>query len=305
MVKRIVIACLLLSTCFVLSGCAAAPLVGGLLEVALDAASENAEQNRIERINKENNTVFNHGVDTEQFVRSILDPNGKPDEELLFQDVTPAKKILVYKRKFTKGKGYRVFLFAFDQGKNQFIFWDNANPYENEYLSFKQDKGSNKYFKAGWYVETLLKQIHENEEKGRHNIVSEYVNKLLEQKSEFEDINAEAYNSAAWFLATCNDPRFRDVEKALICSTKAVEFAKKAGNLHLTASYLDTLAAAYAENGNFEKAVEVETETYNMALDKNSGVSLESLNSFKELIEVYRSRRTYAQWKYGEKLTSK
>lgn len=298
MVKRIVIACLLLSTCFVLSGCAAAPLVGGLLEVTLDSASENAKQNRIERINKENNTGFNHGVDTEQFVRSILDANGKPDDELLFQDVTPAKKILVYKREFTSGKGYRVFLFTFDQGKNQFIFWDNANPYENEYLSFKQDKGSNKYFKAGWYVETLLKQIHENEEKGRHNIASEYVNKLLEQKSEFEGINAEAYNSTAWFLATCKDLRYRDAEKAL-------EYAQKAVAINRSASYLDTLAAAYAENGNFEKAVELETETYNMALDKNSGISLEHLNSFKELIEVYRSRRTYAQWKYGEKLTSK
>lgn len=304
MVKRIVIACLLLSTCFVLSGCAAAPLVGGLLEVALDSASENAEQNRIERINKENNTVFNHGVDTEQFVRSILDPNGKPDEELLFQDVTPAKKILVYKREFTRGKGYRVFFFAFDQEKNQFIFWAQGYPDENQYLSL-QKADPTKYFKAGWYLGELLKQIHENEEKGHFNIASGYVNKLLEQKSEFEDINAEAYNSAAWFLATCKDPRFRDVEKALICSTKAVEFAKKASDLRLTASYLDTLAAACAEKGDFEKAVELETEAYNLALDKNSGISLEHLNSFKELIEVYRSHRTYAQWKYGEKLTSR
>lgn len=298
---------LLVSVIFI-GGCTPGLVVSGLSVLATGAVegmSSASKAKSEENINKENNTSFAQGVATEQSVRSILDPNGKPDDELLFQDVTPAKKILVYERKFTSGKGYRVLLFAFNQQKNQFIFWDQHMPSENGYLNFKQDKGSNKYFKAGWYVDTLQKQIDEYEKKGQHNIASGYVNKLLEQKCEFEDINAEANNSAAWFLATCKDPRFRDTDKAMEYAQKAVEIVKKLGNLHNIASYLDTLAATCAEKGDFEKAVEVETEAYNMALDKNSGVSLESLNSFKELIEVYRSRRTYAQWKYGEKLTSK
>jgi Flp pilus assembly protein TadD len=61
--------------------------------------------------------------------------------------------------------------------------------------------------------------------------------------------DSEGYNSLAWLLATCPEAGFRDAKKA-------IELAKKACTL---SSYeeprpLDTLAAAYAENGDFHAA---------------------------------------------------
>lgn len=62
---------------------------------------------------------------------------------------------------------------------------------------------------------------------------------------------APAYNERAWLWATCRDEKFRDGKQAVESATKACE---------LTAwknpSFLDTLAAAYAELGYFGQAID-------------------------------------------------
>ena len=62
-------------------------------------------------------------------------------------------------------------------------------------------------------------------------------------------------NHLAWRLATCADPKVRDGQSALDYAEKAVAATKRKN-----AAHLNTLAAAYAEDGQFAKAVAVQQE---------------------------------------------
>jgi tetratricopeptide (TPR) repeat protein len=59
--------------------------------------------------------------------------------------------------------------------------------------------------------------------------------------------NPSAYSRLAWLQATCPDARYRDGRKALSKAKKAYDFDNGW-------SSLDTLAAAYAESGDFAEA---------------------------------------------------
>jgi hypothetical protein len=64
----------------------------------------------------------------------------------------------------------------------------------------------------------------------------------------------------AWVLATCADPRYRDGKRAVALADSALSHCRKSAacdDLELDAELVDTLAAAYAEDGQFDRAVEL------------------------------------------------
>ena len=68
------------------------------------------------------------------------------------------------------------------------------------------------------------------------------------------EVNAlNALNALAWTLATSEDSAIRDGSNAVVFAEKAVSARN-----HKNPAELDTLAAAYAEVGQFEKAVRTE-----------------------------------------------
>ena len=77
---------------------------------------------------------------------------------------------------------------------------------------------------------------------------------------QFDPEYAAAYNERAWLWATCTDKKFRDAPKAVESARKACELTSGPKK----ASYLDTLAAAYAEAGDFAGAVATQAEANNL-----------------------------------------
>jgi tetratricopeptide (TPR) repeat protein len=76
-----------------------------------------------------------------------------------------------------------------------------------------------------------------------------------------------ALNNLAWLKATCPDAEYRDGQSAVKLATKVCELTE-----WRVKAYVSTLAAANAEAGNFEKAVDV-AERYsdeNLKLYRNS-----------------------------------
>jgi tetratricopeptide (TPR) repeat protein len=89
------------------------------------------------------------------------------------------------------------------------------------------------------------------------------------------------YTALAWFLATCPDAKYRD-------GRKAVETAERACQLSKGLEEFATLAAAYAETGDFEQAVAWQSK----ALDRGSA---ESKGEYKKRLDLYKNKRPYRQ----------
>ena len=85
----------------------------------------------------------------------------------------------------------------------------------------------------------------------------------LSKAIEINPQNAEAHNVYAWFLSTCPDDKYRN-------GTLATEYAKKALQLKPTIThFMDTLAAAYAETAQFNKAIETQKQAIRMLNKKD------------------------------------
>ncbi len=128
---------------------------------------------------------------------------------------------------------------------------------------------------------------------------------LGEYRSAFEDLdtalalkpNSRLYNLVAWLLTTCKDPQYRDPHKAILYANKAISLAEDILNnrVNIEASFHHTLAAAYAELGDFQKAVHEETRAYETYAAENRDEE-QRRQEFRQLIEAYKNRQTYLQW---------
>ena len=97
--------------------------------------------------------------------------------------------------------------------------------------------------------------------------------------------NPGACNNLAWFRATCPADAFRNGAEAVQLATQACEFTG-----FQQPNGLDTLAAAYAEAGNFELAVENERKALAM-----QNVSEKKVVRMKERLALYEQRKPFRQ----------
>ena len=95
-----------------------------------------------------------------------------------------------------------------------------------------------------------------------------------------EDGLAASNNSLAWFLATTSEPALRDGRRALAAAEIAVRQEPE------NASYVDTLAAAYAEAGQFASAVETQERAIDLL--RRAG-QIEAVEDFESRLALYRN----------------
>ena len=113
---------------------------------------------------------------------------------------------------------------------------------------------------------------------GRHvEAIRDYEHAL-----ELNPASGGTHNNLAWLLATSPEPSVRDGPRAVIHARRALEMGE-------IAAWMDTLAAALAESGDYEQAVHTEMHAYEMSQPRNE--------SFRRRAEVYRRRMSYAQWR--------
>ncbi len=92
-----------------------------------------------------------------------------------------------------------------------------------------------------------------------------------------------ALQSSAWLMATCPDAAFRHPELAVRAAQKAIELDGSQDYI-----YLDTLAAAWANSGQFDKAQDVVRRAVQLAPTENAA-------PLKHRLELYRSGKPFRQ----------
>ena len=94
-----------------------------------------------------------------------------------------------------------------------------------------------------------------------------------------------AANNLAWLLATCREEVVRN-------GARAIKLAKEASKLAgaKDPAILDTLGAAYAEAGQFRKAIRTQSEALNLA---RSARQAEQAQNIKKRLNLYQARRAY------------
>jgi tetratricopeptide (TPR) repeat protein len=107
----------------------------------------------------------------------------------------------------------------------------------------------------------------------------------FENAAQLSRNNDQVLNSLSWFKATCLDSSFRNGKQAVQEAIKACELTK-----WKDPSCLDTLAAAYAETGDFYQARKYQTQALNM-----TGVYAFWRKKRQERLELYTQHKPYRE----------
>jgi len=115
---------------------------------------------------------------------------------------------------------------------------------------------------------------------GDYVAAKEAYQRAIDASSEFP----WGYNNLAWQMATCVDPDHRDGGTAVTLAERASELT---GNRYH--GILDTLAAAYAEVGNFTRAAAIQEATVRVAPDH-------ALEEYQYNLKRYRSGQAWCEY---------
>ncbi len=100
---------------------------------------------------------------------------------------------------------------------------------------------------------------------------------------------ARAYQNVGWLMATCPDKRLRNHELALSAAQKSLDLTGQR-----SVEILETLAAANAAMGRFEKAAELQAEAVQEAEARSDTTTADTLE-YRQRLNLYRQGQVYLQ----------
>jgi hypothetical protein len=122
---------------------------------------------------------------------------------------------------------------------------------------------------------------------GQYCILGQYSNAVdtLHQALLSDAKDEKSYNQLAWIKATCSDASVRDGNDAVSAASKACELSQ-----WKDWSYIDTLAAAYAEAGDFKRAVEFQEQALRTGLPPER-----DLKNMQARLSLYKQSRPFRE----------
>ena len=128
-------------------------------------------------------------------------------------------------------------------------------------------------------------------DKGEYDEAIADFNRVLAIDLEYPQLcdNPQLYNILAWFYANCPDAKFRDGKKAVENASKAYQLG---GGKNW--SIVGTVAAAYAEKGDFKKALEWQAKAIELAATDKS-VKDEDKAKARSRLELYKQNKPYRE----------
>ena len=102
--------------------------------------------------------------------------------------------------------------------------------------------------------------------------------------------NAGTLNNLAWLLATCPDDALRNGREAIDLARKACELTEWE-----EAGHIDTLAAAYAEAGDYEQAVKWQREAMAKASPEDESAEAGEDSGFEDRLQAYEAGRPHRE----------
>ena len=127
------------------------------------------------------------------------------------------------------------------------------------------------------FVEVALLRASANATLGRYAASLKEVEHVISIRPRIDGL-ARAFAERAWLRATCPDPAFRNGQQAIKDATAACKLLEWKDE-----DSIDTLAAAYAEAGDFGSAVRYEQEALGM-----KGISAEDAKAFQYHLELFK-----------------
>jgi Flp pilus assembly protein TadD len=119
--------------------------------------------------------------------------------------------------------------------------------------------------------------------KGRTSEALHHYREALQLKPDWPEL----LNNTAWLLATASQAEIRDGAEAVRLAERACQITERK-----KAFFLGTLAAAYAEAGRFDDAVETAQEAHDLALATGDQ---DTAAANRKLLETYRAGRAFHQ----------